>query len=889
MYKNLFTQWVPDATIITGSRRLANTLHAEYINQQQIQQLKVWPTPDILTIEDWFIRCWHDFTITNPQSSFILLTLAQEQTLWEQIIYDSSYGDTLLRVSATAKLAREAWQLMKQWQLDIHSEFFKQSNDSAIWHTWATEFKKRCLQNNWLDIVSIPEQLNLAITTRLFALPKKIFLIGFDELNPQYTSLFKLMTEQGCECILFDQNIKHQTNTRNHSSEAYQLPLTSRQDELYTMAHWAKHLWQQGSIRIGCIVPNLHELRQELIDTFTEVLIPTAMLPENSYTSLPFNIAGGMSFNQFPLIKIAFAVLNLDEEVNLTLFSHVLRTAYLTGGTTEIALRARVDIALKEFGEPEIHWRQILLMCKKLNCIQLNKQLSDYFDSRKKYHHQIILPSQWANVLNEMLLMIGWPGDRHLDSGEYQIVERWTKLLEEFAKQDILLGAISYQTAVQKLEQLAASTLFQPQTGFKPIQILDVSETAGLAFRHVWIMGLNDSQWPPAIHPNSFIPLRLQQQFNMPHSSNARQLQFYRTLTQRLLNSANCCVITSYAQQEEGRALRPSALIKNLPIINKEKLALAKEINYVKHIQQSAEIECVIDQQGPALIPEEKISGGTEIFKHQAACPFRSFARFRLQAKPITQLQLGLNANQRGILLHRSLEALYNLIETQEKLLSLTTIALTQIIEQAINIACNEFSKKYSLTFKKNFSYIEKNRLKNLLERWLDFEKQRPAFAIASVEQTVNFNCDTIPLKLRVDRIDKLTDGNLIIIDYKTGNISSNNLFGDRLDEPQLPIYCISHEAPIKAVIFVQLRSQGYKIDGISAYETSIPGVKTIKSLKDENIPKTWDELLVYWRTHLFNLSQQFQQGNAKIDPKNGRKSCTFCDFKTLCRYSEIE
>ena len=59
--------------------------------------------------------------------------------------------------------------------------------------------------------------------------------------------------------------------------------------------------------------------------------------------------------------------------------------------------------------------------------------------------------------------------------------------------------------------------------------------------------------------------------------------------------------------------------------------------------------------------------------------------------------------------------------------------------------------------------------------------------------------------------------------------------------------------------------------------------------MKENHLPKTWDDLLTYWRQHLLNLSQQFLQGHAIIDPKDGKKTCTYCDLKTLCRYNELE
>ena len=82
-------------------------------------------------------------------------------------------------------------------------------------------------------------------------------------------------------------------------------------------------------------------------------------------------------------------------------------------------------------------------------------------------------------------------------------------------------------------------------------------EASGLRFDHLWIMGLHDDALPAPPSPNPFLPVSLQREFQLPHSSAARELEFGGKLIDRLLASAPD-VVVSYPETEGDRALAPS-------------------------------------------------------------------------------------------------------------------------------------------------------------------------------------------------------------------------------------------------------------------------------------------------------------------------------------------
>ena len=76
----------------------------------------------------------------------------------------------------------------------------------------------------------------------------------------------------------------------------------------------------------------------------------------------------------------------------------------------------------------------------------------------------------WAQHFASLLKAAGFPGERTLDSAEYQTHAKWTDTLAQFARLSRVLPAISARGALSRLRRLCANTLFQPESGSAPIQ-----------------------------------------------------------------------------------------------------------------------------------------------------------------------------------------------------------------------------------------------------------------------------------------------------------------------------------------------------------------------------------------------------------------------------------
>lgn len=864
MYQTLFKKLNTNDVVLTVNRRLTaflRTEHACYL--QQHTQQNVHQSPTILPLANWLQLKWQQCMAAGTGAPLLLLNSTQESVLWETIIRNSTTGRGLLNLTATIQMAQQAWQLAKQWRIDHNADFFSQTEDTQAWQTWAQEFQQVCATNQWLDTHSLIDWLITIVEQKLFPLLGKIYFVGFEEFTPQCKQLLIGLEQQGCE----HEKIDYQYST----TEVHSVALADNATEIESMARWAHRIRQTHPTHtIACVVPNLAEIRNAVFDCFSKVFVPQSNLPGYSIDS-PFNISAGPLLKTYPLIHTALTLLNLHEITHFETVSSLLGSSFLGFAEQELFARAKVDAHLRQRGEPNIHLRQIIVIAKQLQC----HELARYLDAYCKFIAQLptaALPSQWAKLFTDLLHLFGWPGERTLNSEEYQLSERWATLLDEFSRLDLVVDAVDKATAWQHLSQLAGKTFFQPQSPSTPIQILGVLETAGLHFDQVWVMGLHDGAWPAAPQPNAFIPLALQRQLNLPHATSERELHFCRLMTERLCHSANQ-VILSYPFCIEDRSLQPSSLISKASSITIDEIALSPYQSYAESIFLQRALETLDDQLAPTIADSETITGGSAIFKGQAACPFQAFARFRLGARALETPKPGLDARQRGALLHRCLEVVWNVLGNQQKLLSCTTTQLQAIVEQAVSAAVLHFIKKSPQIFKQRFTHTEKVRLQKRILIWLEIEKKRQNFTVAAIEQQQNVNVGGIPLNLRIDRIDQLDNGSHIIIDYKTGDTTVNSWFSDRPDEPQLPLYAIASEIPIDALLFAQLQSSKMKFNGISAHETGIAGVKSTFD---------WPELLQMWRSVLETLAQQFRAGDARVDPKKG--ACINCDAQILCR-----
>jgi probable DNA repair protein len=555
--------------------------------------------------------------------------------------------------------------------------------------------------------------------------------------------------------------------------------------------------------------------------------------------------------------------------------------------------RAQLDAHLREQGEPEIF----------LTILQQDMEKDEYWSehcpqlitSLQKWREvfQSLMRKQscteWIESFISLLNTFAWPGERPIQGAEFQTMEAWKGLLDQFSSLDLVSGGLTYNGALSLLQRLAREQTYQVESEEVPVQVMGLLEAAGMQFDQLWVMGLHEETWPSPARANPFIPIKLQRQVNMQHASAERELEYARRITSRLAASANK-VIFSSPLSEAGRELRPSPLLKDYPL---QKIEQPSDISYAASIFDSSKIEHFHDERAPE-VKEAQASGGTGLFKDQAACPFRAFARHRLGARSLAEAEIGLNPMQRGQLVHDCLQLFWGKISSHKELMELTHGAMALHINQCAAKVIKRFQAKRPFTATARFMLIEQNRLQTMMHEWLSLERQRQPFSVIEREQKHSCNIEGLKIQTRLDRIDQLPDGSLIVIDYKTGKVALASWIDERPDEPQLPLYAVTAEGNIAAVVFGQIKRGEMKFVGLTddAYgaedsPTLIPEVKTLSKSRVSRSFTDWGGLFLFWEANLKTLAKNYRKGDARVDPHK-TNTCMYCDLGTLCRINEL-
>jgi ATP-dependent helicase/nuclease subunit B len=871
---DLFESITPATPILTPNRRLAAVFIKKY-NTWQMQQGKTsWPSLDILPLTSWVKRLWQELTAREFTPAPFLLSPEAEQIIWETILRQSP-DKNLLQVTGTAELARAAWGILKQWQVDFANPELQTTADGVVFQRWADEFVKLCHDHQWLDNNSITAAVITNLKNGAIIPPQQIILAGFTEIIPHHQSLL-----DACEKL----HTRIQVYTPERVANTVQrICLLDEDSEIHTMARWAKHLHEQNNAAmIGCVVPNLEKLRPRIIEIFSEVFAANRDYVLDA-TTLPFNISAGKSLALYPIIHLALQLLKLvKHNIPLETINSIINSPFITAAEQEQFTRAALVARLQQDNVASISIIGLIHYAQVGACPALAQALTKVAATTSKQKKQHL--SYWVETILTCLQLFGWPGERNLNSAEYQTAETWLKLLADFIHFERFLGPVTYHDALHFLVYLTTAQVYQPESPETTVQILGALEAAEIPFDYLWVMGLDDSNWPQAPKPNPFIPQRMQRILNMPHATAERELAFTQQLTAQLRDSASQ-VIFSHASLLEDLPLRPSPIITDIAEISLEQLPQAAFTAPALQIYTASQLEKIQDDMAPAIFAGEKPRGGTSIFKNQAACPFKAFAESRLLARQQDEVTLGLRANQRGNILHKAMELIWESLIDQTTLLQMPAADLKQLVEYCIDVAIKD--KVASKTGNKYYLQLEAQRLEKIISKWLDLEKNRPYFKIKSLEEKRSTVFGNIPINVLADRIDELADGTQVIIDYKTGkDLTIANWFGERPDEPQLPLYCILEPEHTGAIIFALVNPFAMGWAGVSNADLAIKGVKALSGEKHKGL--NWNEQLTAWKITLEQLAADFYHGKAIVDPKHDEQTCQHCHLHSLCRINEM-
>jgi probable DNA repair protein len=811
-------------TVVTPNKRLSQALMLEFDAFQIKNNLSVWEAPDILPFSAFVQRLYEDGLYSDLSAELpMLLTPAQEEEIWRQVV----------TVESAAADCRDAWNLANAWRVRPGAG----NHDTEAFAGWLRKY----LEKAELDTARLPDALHKVLPE--LKRPKLVVAYAFDILPPQTKEFLDAL---GTEVVF--------SKPASRPGVVSRSSFPSAKEELEKAAQWARARLEAGGKRIGVVVPSLHQRRKEVVRVLSRAMGEGAK---------PFDLSIGIPLDEYPLVAHALLLLRFSQEpLPFDDVSRLVRSPFVGAAEAELGARAKLDLRLRDKLDATVALPKLIgLLDKKL---VLREKLERVYGFRETGLFSQKTPAEWARHFSEVLKAAGFPGERPLDSAEFQTQAKWHEALGELSRLDRISSPLSFDQAFSRLRKICAGTLFQPESPDTPIQVLGLLESAGVEFDHLWVSGLTDQAWPLKSSPNPFLPLAAQRKAGIPEASAESSLALDRRITEGWKHAASEVVFSFYAK-EEDREVLPSPLIADVPAKAIEVPAYPKLRDL---IFSSRKIQTIEDRIAPP-VREKLIRGGTKVLSDQAACPFRAFARHRLHAEALEEPAEGLDASKRGKLVHELMKNLWSALKDSSSLQG----DLSAQIDDAAAAAVKE------LEIEGRFADLERARLARLAREWLEVEKARPPFSVLFLEQKQSLVFAGLEFAARIDRMDKLSTGGHALIDYKTSrSLSPKQWEPPRPDDPQLALYAVSAKEEVTAVAFAKVRPGEMRFMGYSRDDKALPRVQKAKA---------WQPLMRDWKNEAESLGRSFAGGEAGVDPKRDLMTCRYCGLETLCRVYE--
>jgi len=453
--------------------------------------------------------------------------------------------------------------------------------------------------------------------------------------------------------------------------------------------------------------------------------------------------------------------------------------------------------------------------------------------------------TRWLDWLEELLMQTNWRNKVN-EAGKPEIMADLEKIFQGLRVAEFELGQwnLNYQEFVSELTGLFQISTESNASLFEDaVQVLRIPEVRGNRFEYVAILGLAEGSLPSVEKEDPFLPEALRLQLGMELQLDKNQIgQFFQVLTRAnreilytrsyLTSKGDTLEASPYWNamveilgKKEVRTIRPSeprsltdaASITEMlfwigqyqyemPETNDENdLSIWKDLYQQKMVIKSRHKRIPDDQfeglLGELIQPLDRMARSGTVWSASRletylSCPMRFWVNYGLKIEEQQIPQLGLQAWQIGSILHVILEKVYKAADDPTNPNSVLDV-LESVSEAVFAAALQEYHFEEDILWEHQKLEWIKNltaAITNLAsEGWLPIAHEQK-FGLEGKESLKIPLLDGKVLQLHgvIDRIDRNREGQIRVIDYKTGSshLGKEDLInGTRL---QLPLYALA-------------------------------------------------------------------------------------------------
>jgi len=420
----------------------------------------------------------------------------------------------------------------------------------------------------------------------------------------------------------------------------------------------------------------------------------------------------------------------------------------------------------------------------------------------------------------------------------------------------------------------------------KGLQVLGLFETRCLNFENVIVLDVNEAALPNLKIYEPLIPREVMISLGLNRLESEEEIQRYQFM--RLISSAKKVVLI----YQESSDKEKSRFIEEL-IWQKQKEAQALEVIFIpKALFKSGVLPKKLEiPKNPGMIEflktrEYSASSVNTYLK----CPLRFYYQYVLGLKEKEDMLEDPEAKDIGTFVHQLLEDQFRGFINRKPVIDAGFER--EFFAQMDKKFAEDFSRKM-----KSDAFLIKGVLDFGMRRFLNNERQRPVKEIFCLEKVFTGNLELkngrFKFKAIFDRIDRLEDGSILILDYKTGGSDilpdadcqaveaagfSRKALKHTVKSFQLPLYLYL------AQVDARLNSEVFNA---CLYFIKEPGIeRAIKPIfrKTEHFANQEMIMQVYFKALDALLGEILDPGICFQADAEDARHCVHCPFFYLCR-----
>ncbi|MDE6483268.1 MAG: PD-(D/E)XK nuclease family protein [Rikenellaceae bacterium] len=476
----------------------------------------------------------------------------------------------------------------------------------------------------------------------------------------------------------------------------------------------------------------------------------------------------------------------------------------------------------------------------------------------------------------------------------YQVEESIGQCRELYGDRVEVGEAVELSLLRRHLSSVKISFEGEPLVG---VQVMGILETRNLDFENVLILSVGEDGFPGGLSDRSYIPASLRTGYGMPSSGYKEAMYSYYFY--RLLQRARRVDIVYNSSSDGMSTGEPSRFIRQLEIESPH----ASSINRVGisfNVGSRSTRGGVKPKDERTVRALDEFVSGRRSFSPSSLyryikCPYSFYLRYVEGVKAVDEVDEQMEDNVLGTVMHGALQAIYSdALSSPDFVAALRSAAdggIARYADDALGEVYKGSVAALSETVRMRMRFVE-GYVKAILDYDLRvLERDPEAFRPAG------FECDAaMSLRLddgrrvsitgKIDRVDRLCDGRVRIIDYKSG----------KKNEERVADVAALFERPAKRYLLPPFQSMLYSV---MLHETSAervtPALYYARSMND---PSYRADVTIGGRT-VCDISGYCDEYVAELKALVGEildpavpfsrfddeesNACKNCDFRRLC------